>query len=1323
MRATSKITTQNSLYAIQRNYRNYAKVNAQVSALRQVINLEDDPLSANLGMRMVTIASRTTQYIRNINSGLASLRLYDGSLGDSKTSLDALLELVIQGSDEVTSKEQYATLAGEANTILQKLITAANAYDGDRYLFGGQNTKTPPFNIVNGSYVNYIGNDSPINMLVDKGASQKVNVTGSDAYGSLLTVLKSRDYHPRVNLGTDTSTALSDLNNGSGVPAGKIRIHYSAYPEGLEVDLSGCDTIEDVKDMIEQETLKASRRLNAADHSWLDQSNLNWRDLQDRYVKVTVNPDGNGISLLEIDLGEPLPEANKYEAAAGLTYEDPGVPGYDYSAGGVGAGSGAVYDKLDYIYGAGTGYTSALRVDDVAKNKAAEGLGIKGSGNAYDPANPDAVLDGFLHGRDLSPALTKNTLLADLDGFNDALYTFYNGAKPDSISIRETSADVNNIFNQWDLTGVTEGVNTGKDGELYTRLARRGPPDDDIYLEMYTVPLDQARPSDLVATGVYTQSPDGGLMTIREANSSGLGGTVGLVFPTSMEEATASLAVDFGNTLRGSVHFEAFREEVAGDGTSKDRFNIASGWDIKGLDKPPALGYDMNHPFSTDLQGDVSVNFRYDGDANSFHVELYRPAFADQPATLIASGKMDIGAAGDSSPSAVAASGRVELVGAEGFEGISGSVYIELPVGTEFGGGDFGTSAGDKTSLTYALREPAPAGTIVLGGATKLVADQAISGQMILAGDTLFKAGQTFTTQVSLPDGSVIPSGQPLREDTVFPKGVSVETETLLEGTVLAAGQDITLAAPLPAGTVIPAGSYYESGPGFPASGMSMTASDPVTGRAPSVQPTGFNLTATFNTVQDFMREVEELGIHVSARIGADGKSMEFVSTLAGAYLTVSEDTDCYEQMGDFHQQLSGLDLEGLVKGVNSDRYGNVYTEVVHYPPDKTQMNPTGPLMSTIIGADGVMTQVEAGYYVRVYSDPEQMKLPYADRDDSKMVAEGFLPSGEWNPYFDESRPVGPGNEPFLPIAPATTLGIATGLALEERNDSGVSGRVNLNYYGSEGLQAKTDWMIDGNNQRVEYLNYHCYDNANITVFPGGMRPTGILHATIQEVDIAAVPGQNCDYSGIFHGTIANNGGDLDVRLHKDPSLTVITARNDPSEPVGPDGRVTLYEVDGNGDIAYDIYGEKIVAGSMVVTDNQLPDGATDRFELETGAARHSAQQRQDNLFATINDIIDALHDCDAERLHDLIGTVTADRNRLLEARGDVGARTDHLDLLVERHQASIISYDTVLTQRVGMDENALSASILNLQAALNAFEAAQKTASMIMGMSLLNYL
>jgi hypothetical protein len=315
-------------------------------------------------------------------------------------------------------------------------------------------------------------------------------------------------------------------------------------------------------------------------------------------------------------------------------------------------------------------------VDEAANAKVAESLGIKGTAREYDPAAPDPVLDGFIHGRDLNPRLSGQTLLADLEGYNDAVYTFTNGQKPGIIAVSETSQDSGNVFSDWNLSGLAQGGNTGSEGELYARAVNVGTAAaPEIRVEIYSRPLSVARAGDLVATGTYQAGGGGGTVILEEANSSGLSGTVGVVLPSSVKEAEIALAVDFSQNLQASVHVPAFVEENYSDGQPKDSLGIASGWQIRGLDKPPAVGYDENHPASTDLEGDVSVNYRLEGDY--FLVELSRPAFADQPAKLIATARLQVGDALAAGPPPVLAncvSGRVEIIGAEGFEGIKGSV-------------------------------------------------------------------------------------------------------------------------------------------------------------------------------------------------------------------------------------------------------------------------------------------------------------------------------------------------------------------------------------------------------------------------------------------------------------------------------------------------------------------------------------------------------------------------------------------------------------------------------------------------------------------------
>lgn len=1289
MRVTSQMRQASTMHQITTNYARMTALSDKISAERQILNLRDNASGSIAAIRLQTTISRTEQYNRTIQTAVGSLSTVDGYLANVKASLDEVKTTLTKAASDPSADGRAANVA-ELRELLSMLVGSANAHDGEKYLFGGTASAKEPFSITEGGYVLYNGNNDPITVKTGDSTTATVNCSATEAFGTLTTVVDGAKMSVRCNLGTDTSTPLAALNGGKGVPSGKIVVRYSAYPDGLEVDLSGCDTLEDVKDTIERATLEASRALDPKTASWLNADNLDWRDLQDRYVEVALNPDGTGLSLAEMDLGEPLPDPTNAEAAKGLTYS--GAPGY--TAGGVGGGAGAVYDNPDYVYGDGATAYAALRVDDLHGSGVASALGIKGTAHPYDAANPDPVLDGKLVGQALNPALTGDTLLADLGEYFDAVYTIANGAKPGAVSLTETSDDTQNTFHNWTLNNLSKGANTGPDGELYARVTQRGAPDNDLYVEVYTVPLDRAKSTDLVATGTLGNQ-QGGTVMLSEANGSGITGTVGIVMGVTAKTDQVSLQAAFSGGYQATVHVPAFVEETGADGVSRDANKLLSGWQITGLDKPPAASYDRNHPASTDLDGDVTVNVGVvdNGDGtSSVVIELYRPAFADQPAELIATGSMNLGG---HPPLATTVDGSVNFVGAEGHEQVGGSVYLEWPAGMTTTAGVVGAGAGAATTHAFTLAADVAAGeTLHLGGAMTLTADLALAADMILQEDTTFLAGQVFTADVRLPNGGVLPAGMALPADTTFPLGTMIGAGTVVQaGTTLQGHQDLAIAGPLAAGTVIPAGSYTHGGAGF--------ATDAIVdgNGATAGEPLAFDVRATFATLDDWMRAVNESGVYVTAQLGDSG--VELVSQLCGAYLTVSEDVSVYEPMGDVHDQLNALDLNGLVKGVNSDVDGKVYFETIYYPPDHSRTD--GMVM--VVSADGEQQLIEAGYYVRAYRDQSALDVDYADRDHSTLVAQGFIPAGE----LDTS----PGADPLNPyVDPAGgVLGAARPLVLKAMNGSGLSGTVTFDYYGGRD-------QIDAVSGDFAALN-----NKDIAVAPGGLRSVGSAHTTIQQIDVAGfAPGVHADYGGTAHATIARDAAanTTTVCVYRDASNTRMTAKG---ELNGDTGVVTLYEVTAAGDYILDANGDRVPAGSLVVAANTLPDGATESFTIEVGSPQISGQQIADNVFANIQAAIDALKTNDAETIHDLIDVAKGDIDRVLQAAATVGSRIQRLEALADRYAENLIAYDSQLNAEVGMDTNELARAIMEFSAAQNAYNATLQMAGQLSGMSLLDYL
>ncbi len=606
MRSTIKIASNMALDNILDNYARVLKIQNQMGKGKRVINPSDDPLATNDGMRLDTLLARIEQYNTNITTGNSFLALSDSALGDVNNILNIGKGLTIGAASETTTQEMRRTNAVEMNNLLKELVSIGNRQDGERFIFAGTETKRSPFEIVSSRYVHYTGNDKKIEIQADKANNVPINVTGKDSFGSLTSTLTTRDLSPDINMAVNMSTRLEDLNLGKGVPKGSINILYSAYPSnGLEVDLSGADTLEDVKDIIEKATLDGSQAL--------DPLVIPSTDVMDRYIQVEINPDHNGIQLREIDNG-----------TIGATPAGP------------------------------TGLSFTIR--EVGGNTVARDLGID---LTSDPAN-----NNILVGQDTDPKLADTTLLADLKGYDDAAFTIINGAPDGQVIIRELN-DVNNLVDNWSLSGLTKGVNTGLDGQLYTRVTKTGAAQ--VRVDVYRVPLAQAQSTDLITTG--TANILGGTVVMQQANNSGVSGNVSVNVPIGDPVGTQydlDMETIFDPSFRAIINVPAFQE-------TGDVNNIADGWHVRGLEKTigTAVGsVDANDNFYVRVE-QVGADAR---------VRLYNDAART---TVIAEGFLRGGVT----------QGTIRLQGTTAFPEIDGTVQIELPVGWGGGPDDFSVKA------------------------------------------------------------------------------------------------------------------------------------------------------------------------------------------------------------------------------------------------------------------------------------------------------------------------------------------------------------------------------------------------------------------------------------------------------------------------------------------------------------------------------------------------------------------------------------------------------------------------------------------------------
>ncbi|MBN1257464.1 MAG: flagellar hook-associated protein FlgL [Planctomycetes bacterium] len=556
MRVTMKMATNTAIDNILDNYSRLLRVQEQMAVGQRVINPSDDPLAANEGIRIQTVIQQISQYNRNIEVGESFLGLSDGALQDVNDILTNAEGLVTGMASETTTPDMRQATVLEIGAILEQLLIIGNRSIGDRYIFSGTHTNEEPFEIVGTKYVYFKGNENDISVQVDRNSYVPMNIKASDVFGMLVTTMRSDILTPQVNLGIDTSTRLEDLNRGDGVAEGSIYIEYfdGTITQGVEVNLSTADTLEDIADLVADATND-----------------------------------------------EVVVDANS-------------------------AGTGLVFTNT-------TGAANAISISEIANNTTARDLGILGSSVAG---------NNFIVGNSVVPALTKQTLLADIPGYYGTPLTIAVGADDMSNPLFQETRDVNNNLSSYQLAGLTQGVTTDIDDNVYFSVTNLG--GNDYQVEAFK---DSGRlPEDRIAVGQVTTTTGQGIVTLSPDNGSGVSGTVRLNYIA--DDADINVKIQFPESYRATVQVEAFEE-------TNDAQDQLSGWQLHGLQK----GVD------TDIDGKMYIDV-VDLGGPPWTVRVYSdPTKTD----LVASGSL----AGPSQ------NGTVTLVGTPGtlHEHVTGSVDLQ----------------------------------------------------------------------------------------------------------------------------------------------------------------------------------------------------------------------------------------------------------------------------------------------------------------------------------------------------------------------------------------------------------------------------------------------------------------------------------------------------------------------------------------------------------------------------------------------------------------------------------------------------------------------
>ena len=179
-RVTQRSITTTTMAGLQANQARMQQLQEQLSSGRQVNRPSDSPVKTVEAMQFRGTLSRTEQYVRNAEDGLAVLGTADTVLSSGLDMVRRARDLTLTGMNASQGTQGREALAAEIDQLRESLIGIANTRYLDRPIFGGTTSGSLAYTSPVGTYV---GDTGAASRTVAAGTQVEVTVTGPEAFG------------------------------------------------------------------------------------------------------------------------------------------------------------------------------------------------------------------------------------------------------------------------------------------------------------------------------------------------------------------------------------------------------------------------------------------------------------------------------------------------------------------------------------------------------------------------------------------------------------------------------------------------------------------------------------------------------------------------------------------------------------------------------------------------------------------------------------------------------------------------------------------------------------------------------------------------------------------------------------------------------------------------------------------------------------------------------------------------------------------------------------------------------------------------------------
>lgn len=184
----------------------------QLSSFKEISKSSDNPLLASKIMDLNNSVAQNSMYSTTISDALSWSQVQDSALSSVSNSLSRIRTLVQSSATATSGTDEVAANKDEIQQSISELVDTLNTNFYGRYIFGGENTTTVPFEVQKNSAgditgLKYNGTSQNLSREISNGVSVDLLANGNTLMNETGTSTQPQ------NLGTYFNSLITALNS------------------------------------------------------------------------------------------------------------------------------------------------------------------------------------------------------------------------------------------------------------------------------------------------------------------------------------------------------------------------------------------------------------------------------------------------------------------------------------------------------------------------------------------------------------------------------------------------------------------------------------------------------------------------------------------------------------------------------------------------------------------------------------------------------------------------------------------------------------------------------------------------------------------------------------------------------------------------------------------------------------------------------------------------------------------------------------------------------------------------------------------------------